>query len=178
MFKIILPSFTLNIEKWKYNKEFKIFVSNKGKFKSKEKENLPIKINKSGYIMVDTPVGIKAAHRLVMLTWKPIPNAEDLTVDHLDHNKRDNSVENLEWVTKEENVQRAIDDKVDRLDRQPIIINSNKIFKDIDAAADYMIKRRKIQNNEQVKSSVRANIINAINKKEKYAGEIWIKVCI
>ena len=38
-----------------------------------------------------------------MLTWKPIPNAESLTVDHLDHNKRNNSVENLEWITSSDN---------------------------------------------------------------------------
>ena len=42
-----------------------------------------------------------------MLTFRPIPNAEDLTVDHLNHNKRDNSLDNLEWVTKEENWDRA-----------------------------------------------------------------------
>ena len=47
------------------------------------------------------------AHRVVMLTWRPTPNAEHLTIDHLNHNKRDNSLENLEWVTKAENVRRA-----------------------------------------------------------------------
>ena len=51
-------------------------------------------------------------HRLVLLTWRPIPNAEDLTVDHLNHNKRDNSVNNLEWVTEEENLTRAKNDYV------------------------------------------------------------------
>ena len=47
-----------------------------------------------------------------MLTWRPIPNAEELTVDHLNHNKRDNSLENLEWVTKEENLRRAAEDLI------------------------------------------------------------------
>ena len=42
-----------------------------------------------------------------MLTWEPIPNAEDLTVDHKDHNRRNNAVSNLEWVTREENLLRA-----------------------------------------------------------------------
>lgn len=32
---------------------------------------------------------------------------EQLTVDHLDHNKRNNSVDNLEWVTRAENMRRA-----------------------------------------------------------------------
>jgi hypothetical protein len=42
-----------------------------------------------------------------MLTWRPTDDAENLTVDHLDHNKRNNSVDNLEWVTQEENLRRA-----------------------------------------------------------------------
>ena len=47
-----------------------------------------------------------------MLTWKPIPDAENLTVDHLNHNKRDNSVANLEWVTFTENQTRASRDQI------------------------------------------------------------------
>ena len=30
-----------------------------------------------------------------------------MTVDHLDHNKRNNCISNLEWVTREENQERA-----------------------------------------------------------------------
>ena len=47
-----------------------------------------------------------------MLTWKPIPDAENLTVDHLNHNKRDNSLINLEWVTFVENQARAKRDRI------------------------------------------------------------------
>ena len=42
-----------------------------------------------------------------MLTWKPTPEAEQLTVDHLDHNKRNNALYNLEWVSRGENLKRA-----------------------------------------------------------------------
>jgi hypothetical protein len=45
-----------------------------------------------------------------MLTWKPIDNADEMTVDHLDHNKRNNMLRNLEWVTREENLKRAKED--------------------------------------------------------------------
>ena len=109
---MIFPSLILNIERWKYNKEYEVYVSNLGHFKDKKKKNLPIKINEKGYCLVKTSVGFKCVHRVVMLTWKPISNAEEITVDHLDHNKRNNALKNLEWVTFEENQTRAKRDKI------------------------------------------------------------------
>ena len=110
---MILPTISLRIERWKFNKDYGIYVSTLGNFKDRYKRRLPIKIDQGGYCRVKTEVPKapwKLAHRLVMLTWKPIPDAENLTVDHLNHNKRDNSLDNLEWVTKEENVRRAKED--------------------------------------------------------------------
>ena len=112
MFKFIMPKFFLKIERWKWNKEYRIYVSNMGHFKNEHKQDLPIKINQSkGYCGIVVPnYGFRNAHRLVMLTWKPIPDAENLTIDHLDHNKRNNALDNLEWVTREENWTRASKD--------------------------------------------------------------------
>lgn len=107
MFKFIFPTFNLNIERWKWNKEYRIYVSNMGHFCDEYKRPIKNMIDGKGYIRIKTAVGLKSAHRLVMLTWKPIPNAEELTVDHLDHNKRNNALSNLEWVSNGENLRRA-----------------------------------------------------------------------
>ena len=107
MFKFIFPTFNFNVERWKWNKEYQIYVSNMGRFRDEDKRLIPVKLSQSGYLWVKTNVGRKLAHRVVMLTWEPIPNAEDLTVDHKDHNRRNNAVSNLEWVTREENLLRA-----------------------------------------------------------------------
>jgi hypothetical protein len=42
-------------------------------------------------------------HRLVMLTFRPIPGCEDLVVNHKDLNKKNNHIDNLEWTTHREN---------------------------------------------------------------------------
>ena len=109
---ILFPTISLRVERWKFNKDYGIYVSTLGNFKDRYKRRLPIKIHK-GYCYVQTETaGFKAAHRIVMFTWKHIPDAESLTVDHKNHNKRDNSLGNLEWVTQEENLRRASEDEL------------------------------------------------------------------
>lgn len=47
------------------------------------------------------------AHRLVLLTFNPIENPYEMTVDHLDGKKWHNTWYNLEWVTQSENNNRS-----------------------------------------------------------------------
>lgn len=42
-------------------------------------------------------------HRLVMQTFNPIDNPEEMTVNHKDANKHNNHISNLEWATQHEN---------------------------------------------------------------------------
>ena len=104
-----------SIERWKWNADFGIYVSNKGRFRSRDKKDLSVKINQNGYCLVHcegTVNKYRLAHRVVMLTWCPTDDAENLTIDHKDHNKRNNAVDNLEWVTQEENWRRAYGDHI------------------------------------------------------------------
>ena len=56
MFNFILPSFKFKVEKWKWNKEYRIYVSNLGNFKDEYKNNIPIMINVINpfFIIIDT----------------------------------------------------------------------------------------------------------------------------
>ena len=177
MFKIILPKFNLRVEKWKWNKEYRIYVSTLGNFKDEYKRNLPIQIaQRDGYCMIKTSVGIKKAHRLVMLTWKPIPNAENLTVDHLNHNKRDNSLYNLEWVSREENLRRSDRDvTLEREEPYSITIRiKGKEFKNYKEAIDFC--KSKIHPNQRniVKDKkILANIKKAIKTNGTYLNKHW-----
>ena len=190
--KFILPKIFLGIERWKWNKEYRVYVSNMGHFKDEHKENLPVKTTTSGYLNVKTRCGYKLAHRLVMLTWRPIPGAEDLTVDHLDHNKRNNALTNLEWVTREENLRRADEDHLDdevaespaptvqvtvkkkKKKRDEIERGTIQHFKTPADAAEWAMTLPELASNETVKvETIRKNVKRAAKNKTPYLGFTW-----
>ena len=189
--KFILPKIFLGIERWKWNKEYRVYVSNMGHFKDEHKEDLPFKTTNSGYLNVKTRCGYKLAHRLVMLTWRPIPGAEDLTVDHLDHNKRNNALTNLEWVTREENLRRADEDHLDneiaelpvptvqvtvkkKKKGNAIERGTTQHFKTPEDAAKWAMTLPELANNETVKvETVKKNLKKAAKNKTSYLGFMW-----
>ena len=106
--RFILPRFFINCERWKWNDDLRVYVSTHGHIKDEHKKNIAAKINNSGYFMVAINHKLYSVHRLVLMTWRPLPNdGEPMTVDHLDSNRRNNHLENLEWVSREENLKRA-----------------------------------------------------------------------
>jgi hypothetical protein len=190
MFNFILPRFLFKIEKWKWNKEYRVYVSNMGHFKNEYKQDLPIKIDNKGYCKINTiNCGWISVHRLVMLTWKPIPNAENLTIDHLDHNKRNNSVENLEWVTLEENQIRAKADlvKCGSTDKKlPVAVKvtpsgqprykagKKLIFNTLDEAAAWCIQQSGAA--QLTPEQAKAKILIKCKSGAKYCGRTWKEI--
>ena len=183
----ILPSITINIERWKWNKKYRVFVSNRGRVKNIDGKLLKIKTTSTGYLAVR--VAAKKAmfvHRLVMETWHPISNPEEMTVDHLDHNKRNNDIRNLEWVAEKENHKRAADDllvekeialiKTKEMIKHPVYYidcDSGKRFNDINNYVDYLYKIDKsISKNVQLTPAACATRI-----KNKLAGHGGITKC-
>lgn len=179
MFHFILPKFIFNIERWKWNSEYRVYVSNMGHFKDEHKKLLPFLINDGGYILIKTSYGLKKAHRLVMLTWVPIPNAESLIIDHIDHNKRNNALSNLEWVTERENQRRADRDFVKdtfNMDNKKIIcIEENRVFKNKREAAEWLMNSKICHPdmNENSKQRIFNRIGLAIKRNTPYNGYHW-----
>lgn len=57
------------------------------------------------YGLAVKPKGVRriALHRLIMMTFRPVPNMENLVVNHINGIKTDNRLDNLEWCTYQEN---------------------------------------------------------------------------
>lgn len=106
--RFILPRFFINCERWKWNNDLRVYVSTFGHVKDEHKRNIALKINSGGYFVARVNGKLISVHRLVLLTWRPLPNdGEPMTVDHLDSNRRNNHLDNLEWVSRDENLRRA-----------------------------------------------------------------------
>lgn len=188
----MLFNLIINFEKYRWNKDYGVYVSNLGHFKDRYKRLLPVKINLGGYLVIKTEKGYISAHRLVMYTWRPIPNAENMTVDHLNHNKRDNSLKNLEWVDRSENQRRACDDIVNifenPFDIESISSKNNiKKYRILDKDKNTLRKNLSLEetynylynysNSHLNNFKDRNNIIKKINSisKTKKMGELYIR---
>lgn len=86
-------------------------ISNLGRVKSNKfnyrSRILKQKTGKTGYKMIGLCIKPKRkfflVHRLVLSTFKPVENMNELEINHKDEDKSNNSLTNLEWVTSKEN---------------------------------------------------------------------------
>jgi hypothetical protein len=89
------------------------FVDKEGHVYSKRKFNTLTKLKQhktghKGYVKVRVNHKDQFVHRLVAIAYLPnLDNKE--TVNHIDGNKENNHVNNLEWCTRSENSQHAYD---------------------------------------------------------------------
>lgn len=88
-----------------------------------------------------------SVHRLMMENFYPVDNMENLQVNHIDGDKTNNSLLNLEWVTCEENIHHAMNNglraKVNGAAKltpdqvKEIYIRSNKGERNVDLGKEY-----------------------------------------
>lgn len=81
-----------------------IFDIKNNKFKT---QNVTYKGYMKVSLWIDNKYKNKFVHRLVMETFCPIDNMNNLQVNHKDGNKKNNHLSNLEWCTQSENQKHA-----------------------------------------------------------------------
>lgn len=67
--------------------------------------------SRTGYQLVNLHYDVERhwlVHRLVMEAFAPVEGMEKLQVNHIDGNKQNNALSNLEWATRESNMQHAM----------------------------------------------------------------------
>ena len=101
------------MEIWKQIKDYPDYeVSNEGRVRSNKRKKTvilrPAQFS-NGYLFVSLSdsLGLKRRacliHRLVLTTFHPCENMDQLQVNHLNCNRADNHLENLEWATPQDN---------------------------------------------------------------------------
>lgn len=95
------------LENYFVNKEGEVFSNNRGNKIKKLKQSVCGTQYKRIYLRVpDQKPKTFLVHRLVALTYLPKEEGKDF-VNHIDGDKLNNSLENLEWVTSSENLRHA-----------------------------------------------------------------------
>lgn len=126
-------------------------ISDEGKIRYKNTGRiLRGHVNSSGYLDVWlTHTERRLVHRLVMESFigpPPFPNAQ---VNHIDCDRLNNRLENLEWCTPSENIRWGVTHgniepmkgliKATEINRKPVrIIETGQIFNSLQACANYL----------------------------------------
>ena len=81
-------------------------ISTLGRVRTGEQILKPDNVNHYLYVRLN---GRKCSiHRLMMKTWEPREDADKMQVNHIDGNKHNNQLDNLEWCTSSENIQHML----------------------------------------------------------------------
>lgn len=134
----------MNYEYWRIIPSFPVYsASNYGRIRNEGTGRiLHVYVNRRGYLELtmykDGRPTTRPVHRLVAEAFLGGPHPE-LDVNHIDGDKTNNCIENLEWCTREENVRHAVRTGLRKGPRRkPVrIIETGEEFDSVRACANY-----------------------------------------
>lgn len=106
------------IKNCKYELKYPYFITDDGRVYSElTNKYLATVLDKNGYVKVrlmstDGKRHRYSVHRLVMENFKPRSDMSTLQVNHINGDKTNNYLSNLEWVTCQENIQHAMENNL------------------------------------------------------------------
>lgn len=138
-------------------------VSNKGRVRNRFNKILKGNISKDGYVHMrlykNGALNEYLLHRLVLKTFS-LEDDKRPYVNHIDGNKQNNNLENLEWVNRSENMKHAYKIGLASSDfckKKIICIETGKVYPSIKECA----RELKLYN---------SSIVNVLKGKYKHAG--------
>jgi hypothetical protein len=125
-----------------------------------------------GYLIVtlckDKKRYTKLIHRIIAMSWKnEWINNPKLEVNHIDGNKENNSVDNLEWVTKKENIRHAINKGLLVFNTKKIAQDKQKVVFQIDLKTNEIINTYQSAHEASRKTKINRGNISACCRNEK-----------
>jgi len=156
IWKDLLPELVNNVRGYK--------ISNLGRIKGKT-GRINTGWDNSGYTHVSIGNKSYQLHRLVALAFIKSNDLKKIEVNHIDGNKKNNTLTNLEWVTHKENVQHAFDTGLSPTRHVVQYTLSGEIIRSYNSIVEAE-RTLQITHNQ-------SNISNAIDKEKKANGFIW-----
>lgn len=103
-----------------------------------------------------------SVHRLVLENFNPVKDMDKLQINHIDGDKTNNAVSNLEWVTPKQNIEHAIKHGLRaeinggaKLSKEDVLNIINRLLskeKYLDIAKDYNVHKETIARIKRKKS--------------------------
>ncbi len=163
----------ITISKHKLKMDY--FLTEDGRvWSGKYKRPLSTALDRDGYVKVTlVSPGKKrhrySVHRLMMENYYPVEGMEYLQVNHIDGNKQNNNLSNLEWCTCKENIHHAIKNNL-RHDQKGQNNNASKYTEEQILLAIEMLKSKKYTGKEiDKKSGFCSDYANSIRRGEHWA---------
>ena len=129
------------------------YISSHGRVYSTKRNILLKQIpNRRGYLQVTLYKKGKSktslVHRLVAQAFIHQPYKEQNTVNHIDGDKTNNHIDNLEWVTLQENIDHAFKSGLHGSPKRPVLcVELNTVFKSVNEAGKHLgVSPRNIHN--------------------------------
>lgn len=158
----------------------RIIIRRDGKPYLQKEKNLKLSKNHKGYLICNLSKNYKAkfkqVHRLVAETF--IQNPNNLPqVNHIDGNKENNCVDNLEWITNYDNMQHSIETglrDVKKITNKLKEVNSRKILQ-YDLDGNFIKQYNSICDAEKELHIPNQNIVKVCQGKRKTAHNFVFK---
>lgn len=174
-------------EEWKQFRDTRYDVSNMGRVRSTLRPDklgnirknqagiMKLQPKNNGYLQVQLSGKWYAVHRLVAEVFMGLPEDKSMVVDHIDSNKQNNQLTNLQWLSTKDNVKKAYRDGRVPKKSEKELIRSSKMLLKINEEHKIRIKVFDKTNKTSLVFDSNQDAAKYYNKNKSYFSELYTK---